>query len=291
MTLPSTDTIITYPSAETRSQGVVIHVEPLPDGRSAVLLDRTAAHPVDTAWPDQPADRAALHTEHGRLEIIDLVTGGIHEDRLHLGADLPVRTGTEGWVFVVAHIIDGAAPGEGSTVRVEVDAEYRAALSAGHTACHLAALALDAALANQWTKPAPVDALGNPAFDSLAIRSSRIGPYQSDDVYRLGKSLRRKGFPATGFNDLERITEEVNGRLATWIAGGGAVRIAAPSPGLSGRRSWKCRLPEGDVSIPCGGTHVSDLAELGAVTITLDPVAVQGATEITMRTTAGRSHR
>lgn len=291
MTLPTTDTIITYPAGHTRSSGTVVHVEALPDGRSAVLLDRTAAHAVDTAWPDQPADHATLNTEQGRVEVVDILTGGIHDNNLFLGRDLPVRTGTEGWVFVVAHIIDATAPAEGATVQVEVDTERRAALSAGHTACHLAALALDAAVADRWTKPAPVDALGHPAFDALAIQSSRISPDGSEDVYRLGKSLRRKGFPATAFDDVEEITARVNDRLADWIAAGGRVHIDTAGQGLSDRRSWECDLPEAHVSIPCGGTHVSNLADLARVTVALSATDAGNATEITMITTVERTHQ
>ena len=84
--------------------------------------------------------------------IDDAVMGGVHDGALLLGRDLPVRTGTEGWVFVVAHVIEGEPPGEGEVVEVVVDAELRGALCAGHTACHLASLALDGALADAWTR-------------------------------------------------------------------------------------------------------------------------------------------
>ena len=57
-----------------------------------------------------------------------------------------------------------------------VDAAHRAALSAGHTGCHVAALALNAALAGRWRKPGRADGLGHPDFDQLAIVSSRIEP-------------------------------------------------------------------------------------------------------------------
>lgn len=285
MTLPTTDTVVTYPGGDTVSSGIVLHVEALPGGRSAVILDRTAAHPVDTAWPDQPADHAVLHTDEGDRSTVDVVVGAIDDGQLYLGPDVPVRTGTEGWVFVVAHVVEGPPPEIGAAVRVEVDEDYRRALSAGHTACHLASLALDAAVADRWTKPAPVDALGNPAFDALAIQSSRIGDRRSEDVYRLGKSLRRKGLPASAFDDLDGITGRVNSQLAAWIAAGGRVRIDAPGPGLSDRRCWQCRLPDGEASIPCGGTHVVDIAALGHVTVALSAVDTGSATEITMHTT------
>ena len=54
MSLPASDTIVTYPDGDLTSAGIVTLVEPLPDGRTAVVLDRTAFHPVDPVWPDQP---------------------------------------------------------------------------------------------------------------------------------------------------------------------------------------------------------------------------------------------
>lgn len=285
MTLPTTDTAITYPDGATCSDGTVLHVEELSDGRSAVLLDVTAFHPVDTAWPDQPADRGTLTTSHGTQPIVDAVTGGIYDGVLHVGADLPVRTGTEGWVFVIAHIIEGAAPQAGETVRVEVDPSHRAALSAAHTACHLASLALDAALADAWTKEAPTDALGNPAFDSLAIQESRITPHHSIDTYRIGKSLRRKGFTVTALDDLDVITDRTNAQLAAWTTAGASVQIDRDNDALSARRTWVCELPEGHTNIPCGGTHLTNLDDISAITVTLAAEPVDGGMELIMQTT------
>ncbi|MEU1973468.1 metal-dependent hydrolase [Microbacterium sp. NPDC019599] len=286
MPLPDVDTHVTYPDGATGSTGTVLHVEPVDGGRAAVLLDTTAFHPVDTAWPDQPADRGALHTADGDRPIVEAVTGGIHEGRLHLGGDLPVRTGTDGWTFVVAHLVEGEPPAVGSTVRVAVDEDHRAALSAGHTACHLASLALDAALAGAWTKPAPVDGLGNPAFDSLAIQSSRITPHGSVDSYRIGKSLRRKGFDPAVLDDLESIATAANAHLADWVAAGGVIRIERTDAALSARRAWVCELPQGTVSIPCGGTHVHDVSDFAAISVSLAVAEVEGGREVTMTTTA-----
>ena len=285
MTLPTTDTSITYPDGATSSDGTVLHVEELTGGRYAVLLDVTAFHPIDTAWPDQSADRGTFTTSHGTQPIVDALTGGIYDGALHVGAELPVRTGTEGWVFVVAHIIEGTAPQIGETVRVEVDPSHRAALSAAHTACHLASLALDAALADAWAKEAPTDALGNPAFDSLAIQESRITPYHSIDTYRIGKSLRRKGFTVTALDDLDVITDRTNAQLAAWTTAGASVHIDRDNDALSARRTWVCELPEGHTNIPCGGTHLTNLDDISAITVTLAAEPVEGGTKLIMQTT------
>lgn len=285
MPLPETDTIITYPDGAVASSGTVLHVEPLADGTSAVLLDRTALHPVDTAWPDQPADRGSMLVDGAEASVVDAVTGGIRDGALLLGTDLAVRTGTDGWTFVVAHIVDGPPPAPGAAVQIRVDADYRRALSQAHTACHLAALALDDALADAWTKPATLDALGNPAFDQLAIQSSRIQPNRSTDTYRVGKSLRRKGFDPASLDALDAVAARVNATLASWTAAGGAVSIEREDQSLSARRLWVCELPGGRTRIPCGGTHVTDLRDLPVVHVALALARSEGAAELTMVTT------
>lgn len=286
--IPASGTTVTYPTGATASRGVVRHVVDAGDGRTAVILDETAFHPVDTAWPDQPADHGVLRSADGELAVVDAVVGATQGDGLLLGPDVPVRTGTEGWTFVVAHLVEGEASVEGDTVDVVVDPEHRAALSAGHTACHLASLALDAALADAWRKDAPADALGAPAFDALAIQESRIVPDGSRDVYRIGKSLRRKGFDPGALDDLEALAARVDAQLADWIASGGEVRIERDGDALADRRMWVCELPGGAARIPCGGTHVASLRVLASATVAFTAAPVDGGLELVMTTTARR---
>ena len=220
----------------------------------------------------------------GEAPIIDGVTGGIREGELLLGRDLPVRMGTAEWTFVVAHVVDGAAPAEGDTVEVTVDAGYRRALSAGHTACHLASLALDEALAEAWTKPVSTDALGAPGFDAAAIQSSSILPHGSLDVYRVGRSLRKKGFDPAALHDLEAVAARTNAALDAWVATGAPVRIERDDDALSARRTWVCELPEHVARIPCGGTHLTGLGGVDAITVALESAEVPGGLELRMRT-------
>lgn len=282
-------TRVTYPAGATSSTGTVAHVTDAGGGRFAVVLDVTAFHPVDTAWPDQPADRGTLRISDTVYDVVDAVVGATAGEELLLGRDVPVRTGTEGWTFVVAHLVEGAAPAVGQTAEVEVDADYRAALSAGHTACHLASLALDDALAEAWTKSVPTDALGAPAFDALAIQESRIVADSSLDTYRIGKSLRRKGFDPAALGDLAALAARVDARLGEWIAAGGAVRIETSGDALADRRTWVCELPGAEARIPCGGTHVSSLADLASATVAFQTREAEGGLELVMTTTAVRS--
>lgn len=284
--IPASGTVVTYPAGDVASTGTVLHVVDVGSGRTAVVLDRTAFHPVDTAWPDQPADRGALRIGDRRLEVVDAVVGAAREDELLLGADVPVRTGTEGWTFVVAHIVADGQPAEGDVVEVSVHPEYRAALSAGHTACHLASLALDHGLAGAWRKDVPRDPLGAPAFDALAIERSRITPGGSRDEYRIGKSLRRKGFDPEALTDTAGLAERVNERLAAWVLAGGAVRVDRDGDTLADRRTWVCSLEEGEARIPCGGTHLTALSELSRVTVAFDVEEADGGQRLIMTTTA-----
>jgi alanyl-tRNA synthetase len=190
---------------------------------------------------------------------------------LRLSDSLPARLGSDGWNFVVVHVVPAGHPLEiGANAIVEVDEKHRYGLSSGHTACHLAALALNDALAVHWSKDVRRDSLGTPDFDGAAIQRSTIRPYGAADTYRLGKSLRKSGFGADdALARLPEIEERVNTRLAEWIGADSPVHIRRASDLLSERRFWVCALPDATATIPCGGTHITNLAELRAATIQL----------------------
>lgn len=283
---PLSDTIVDYPAGATSSRGVAVATLPLPDALG-VVLDRTAFHAVDAGWPDQPADRGTLEVGGVAHPVRDAIVGATEGGAIIVGRDIPVRTGTEGWAFVVVHLLaPDVAVEVGAAAQVTVNEGYRRALSAGHTACHLASLALDAALAGAWRKDVPPDALGAPGFDALACESSRIGENASLDVYRVGKSLRRKGFDPAALDDLDAIAASANDRLAAWVATGAGIRIDRDGDHLGDRRRWVCELPDGDAVIPCGGTHVNSLTELAAVRVDLERDEVEGGLSLTMTTTA-----
>ncbi|QHC68572.1 metal-dependent hydrolase [Rathayibacter sp. VKM Ac-2759] len=264
------DTLITYPDGATAGSSTVVHAEQLPDGRWGVVLAETPAHPVDPTWPDQGPDQGALVADGVRHPLLDARIGAWQDGALHVGERLPARLGTPDWSFVVVHVLADPLP-LGAPVSVEIDAEYREELSRGHTACHLASLALNAAVADLWSKPAREDSLGRPDFDQAAIQSSVIRRSGSTDVYRLGKSLRRSGFDTARLRDeLPSITARIDALLAGWIGADAEVRIERDDSRLSTRRSWRCEVtPDGDATIPCGGTHVGRLSALGRVSVAL----------------------
>ena len=284
MTLPSADTVVTYPTGQLSGTATVLHTEAAAGGLTAVLLDATPCHPVDAGWPDQGPDRAMLSWPGGASDVRDCPVGATDGAVLYLGADVPVHPGAAGWAFVVVHLVADAPP-VGQQVTVAVDPEHRGALSLGHTGCHLAALALNRALAGRWSKELPADGLGTPNFDAAANSSSRILPRGSIDTYRLNKSLRRKGFAAEGLaEDLPSLQESLNASLASWIDANAPVRVDRDGDRLTDRRSWVCTLPEGEVSIPCGGTHARALGELGALRAKLTLADDGGTTVLTMTT-------
>ncbi|AWB94821.1 metal-dependent hydrolase [Agromyces badenianii] len=289
MTHPGHDTRVTYPDGALEADGLVLHTASAGDGLVAVITDTTSFHPVDAAWPDQPADSGSLFVGGTEYPIVDAVVAASDGSALHLGADVPVRKGTEGWAFLVAHLVrDGAGIAEGDPVTVRADAAARRALSIGHTACHAASLALNRALAGDWSKPARQDALGAPDFDGIAITSSRILPNASVDVYRLNKSLRRAGFDtaAVAAERLDELAASVTATIAEWAAAEAEVRIDRDGDGLTDRRYWVAELPGGTARIPCGGTHAGSLGELGSVRVEFEAGEDAGTPVLTMRTHA-----
>ncbi|MFB7378529.1 metal-dependent hydrolase [Kitasatospora purpeofusca] len=271
MTLPTTH--VSFPAGAVTGESTVLAVHPLDGGRYAVVTGATPFHPLDHTWPDQPADLGTLTVDGVELAVVDCLTGAVGPEggQVLVGADIPVRRGDEEWSWLVLHVL-AADPGDivGRTAALAVDAGRRGALSASHSGCHLLALALNEALAPRWRKdPGRTDAFGHPDFDSLAMASSVMDTEASTDTYRLGKSLRKKGFTAEATEEfpaladaLPELTEAVNRRLAGWVAADAQVRIDVPGPELTARREWHCELPEGAARIFCGGTHLHHLGEL-----------------------------
>ncbi|WOE85679.1 alanyl-tRNA editing protein [Aeromonas veronii] len=241
-----------------------------------LVTDLTPFHPQSHLWPDQPGDVGNARWEGGEAAIGPCRMGAISPDgELFVDTAIPVKRGAEGWRFVVVHPLTGDHElAVGSQVELQVDSAARHALSLGHSGCHLAALALNRVLIPYWRKEVSErDALGQPDFDRLAIQSSRVEPCGSREQYRIGKSLRKKGVNSEALlADLAVIEEKVNQQLADWIAAGGEIRRSRAGEAIIDSRYWHCMLEGQEVTIPCGGTHVASLAELGEVRVQLTQV-------------------
>ncbi len=290
MPLPLDDTLVSYPAGTLFERAVVLYaaIPPVAGAADRIYLvtDRTCAHPVDPRWPDQGPDRGSVGIGGQQFALLDCVIGATDGSTLFVGEDVPVRRGEPGWAFLVVHAVaaDAPMPAEGDEIEVTVDGAHRAALSAGHTGCHVAALALNAAMAGRWRKPVNTDGLGHPDFDQLAIVSSRITPHGAIDSYRIGRSLRKKGFDVEGLAaTLPAIAAAANRSLADWVATGAPVDIDVSGPRLTDLREWVCVLPEGTQRIACGGTHLRSLTELGSITVELAGDVAAG--ELVMTTT------
>lgn len=270
----STPTIVTFADGAVAGAGTVTRVESGTDG-TIVVVDSTPFHPVDHTWPDQPGDDGTIAADGGTVQVTEALMAAVSDEgEFAVGGDIPVKRGAEGWTWLVGHRIEGAAPvwlAEGASVSLSVDGTRRAGLSRGHTACHLASLALDLALADLWRKDPGADALGTPDFEGRANQSSRIHENGAIDEYRLGKSLRRAGFDTETFAaTVSEREERINAQLAAWVASAASSRIETDGPTIIDRRRWHCELPQGEAVILCGGTHVDSLAEFAAITVTLD---------------------
>lgn len=288
----STPTIVSFAGGAITGDGTVTRVESGTDGTVVVVVDATPFHPVDHTWPDQPGDTGTLSSDDVTIPVTEALMAAVSDEgEFAVGGDIPVKRGAEGWTWLVAHRIDGAAPAwltDGSRVRLTVDAARRAGLSRGHTACHLASLALDLAVAGLWRKDPGEDALGNPDFEGRANQSSRIHEEGAVDEYRLGKSLRRAGFDTETFAaTLADREQRINAQLAAWIAAGATSRVETEGPTIVDRRRWHCALPEGEAVILCGGTHVRALSEFSSISVSLDLTDPQLLVMTTTATAAG----
>ncbi|PKH06477.1 metal-dependent hydrolase [Moritella sp. Urea-trap-13] len=260
------------------------------DTGSYVVTENTPFHPVSHIWPDHPADKGFLVLAGTKYAVIDCLTGAfdIENNKLHVGADIPVKRGEAGWHFVVVHELAlDAVINLSDDVELIVDANYQGALSRGHSAGHLASFALNKVLEQAyWRKDASrKDALNNRDFHSYAQELSLVSENQSTDTYRLGKTLKKRGLNvAEMLTDLAEIEARVNDVLATWLATKAPVVMKCEGDALTDSRFWCCDLGIGEsITMPCGGSHVQSLAEYNAIKIVL---TLKSEQDLEMITTA-----
>ncbi|GLR07230.1 metal-dependent hydrolase [Vibrio hyugaensis] len=247
-----------------------------------VVTDVTPFHPVSHIWPDHPADKGTLTIKGMKFEVVDCQVGAVElaSGELYIGQAIPVKRDTEGWAFVVVHVLPFTDTFDaGDIALLEVDKEYQLSLSRGHSAGHIAYLALNKVLAqNYWRKDADrKDPHGNYDFNSYAQETSFVTQDKCLDTYRLGKTLRKRGLnSADMLSDLKSIEQQVNVLLGDWLKRDAAITVDCHGEHLTDSRYWQCDLGEGEIAvIPCGGTHASHLNDFGSILVTLVEVDAQ----------------
>lgn len=266
----------------------VVQMKQEDDGQSYIVTQSTPFHPVSHIWPDHPADRGHIQHNNHVYSVRDCVVGAVElaTSTLYIAQDIPVKRDTDGWAFVVVHIIAGQVEmATGDTITLTVDRCYQQSLSRGHSAGHLSSLALNKVLhSDYWRKtPSRKDELGHHDFHSYAQTKSDVTPDLSTDTYRLGKTLRKRGLnSADVLAALDEIAAQMNQQLHAWIALKTPVVMRREGDHLTDSRYWQCDLAtEGNIEIPCGGTHIVSFAEYKAITVAFTLISEQ---EIVMQT-------
>lgn len=262
-------------------------------GHQWLITESTPFHPISHIWPDHPADKGYIEYGSHTIPVLNCLTGVIElsTNTLFVDKDIPVKRGEEGWVFVVVHQLDTALTIDvNEHVTLHVDRDYQDALSRGHSAGHLASLALNKVLhSNYWRKQADrLDELNHYDFNSYAQETSFVTEDRCVDTYRLGKTLRKRGLnSANVLEDLDKIAGLINEQLMLWLALGCDIHMDCKGPLLTDSRYWVCHLgEEGLVEMPCGGTHSSSFKDFTAIMVEL---VVQDEQYIQMITTSEKS--
>ncbi|MFA0087296.1 alanyl-tRNA editing protein [Vibrio sp. 10N.261.51.F12] len=256
-----------------------------------IVVENTPFHPVSHIWPDHPADIGWVTIKGECYQVFDCLVGAVElaTTTLYVGKEIPVKRDTEGWLFVVVHRVkEKLELLSDQAISLKVDRDYQLSLSRGHSAGHIASLALNKVLANQyWRKVADrTDGLGHYDFNSYAQEKSEVFPERCVDLYRLGKTLKKRGLnTADVLADLVQIESEVNAVLQHWLAKPTSIRMRLEGPYLTSSRYWEWEMSDAVVVMPCGGTHVSSTAELSQVSIELQMIE---STYIQMHTYVNR---
>ncbi len=257
-----------------------------------IVTKETPFHPVSHIWPDHPEDKGVLQINNVEYPVLTCQTGAVElsTGELYIDKDIPIKRGEEGWIFVVSHLISKDADiAVENTVEIKVDKEYQDSLSRGHSAGHIAYLALNKVLhANYWRKDADrKDELGHYNFNSYAQETSFVTEDHCEDVYRLGKTLRKRGLnSAEMMSDLESIAAQVNQQISVWLALENEVSIECEGKALTDSRYWIADFGiDGVAKLPCGGTHVSSFKEYQEINVQLN---AQGEQELLMLTRSSK---
>ncbi|MDR1481697.1 MAG: hypothetical protein LBI74_03635 [Synergistaceae bacterium] len=265
----------TFHKGSLRERSVVTYIVPYGDSH-VIVSETTPFHPRDYQWPDHPADRGFIENSLGRrYDLADVVFVGRDPDgNICVDSGIPAKKNDPGWSFCVGHVILGVRPNlsEGDPIILQVDNSYRWRLSRAHSAAHVMSFALNQSFAQRWRRKIPyIDDMGNPNFDAVALEKSNISPLSCVDRYRLGKSLKRRGFTVDGLkDDISRYEEEINRMIDEWMQNDAPISVESDGDNLTSIKCWNTTLDGVDVEMPCNGTHVSRLSEIGTIIVNFE---------------------
>ena len=84
--------------------------------------------------------------------------------------------------------------------------------------------------------------------------------------------MRKKGFDRDAFlSDLPGRSLTINDIVRQMLAVPMSVTVAPTEGYLADRRVWSTILNCATVSMPCGGTHISDLSQIDEINVVLMP--------------------
>ncbi len=230
MTLPPTLELFRQDSTLAECTATVLAADPL----QGVILDRTVCYPLGGG---QAGDTGTLWLGDVPLAITDT--------RKHKSAE-GVATGA------IAHVLaadDLARIPVGATVRVAIDAARRRKLMRFHTTTHL--------LCHLVARP--VDGCSITA-DSARLDFVMTEPLDKDELSAGLQGLVQQAWPVT-------VSQVSDTELD---ANPGLVKSMSVQPPRGSGQVRTIHIGRGDTLIdlqPCGGTHVANTAEIGAVRV------------------------
>ena len=210
------------------------------DGTFAVVLDRTVAYP---AGGGQPSDGGRIVAADGGATFLVSEVKSADGSVLHLGAFEDAGAGAESLPV-------------GVDVVVSIDPERRLLHARIHSAGHL----LDVAMTNVGYGPnvlAPAKGLHGPDAAYVEYQGKVEGLDKDELMEKLAAEMNRLveagGKTASATMSYDDAAKACGGTLPPYIPEGSEPRVVT--------------ILENTEGCPCGGTHVADVSEIGAVAV------------------------
>ncbi len=249
----------------------IIGVMKYEDGTILIAKD-SPFYPKNYKWPDQLYDNGIIVIGNKKFAVTKAYTAALINDHLYIDQEITKQDSPPNKIIPAHYLPDLQEFSEldliGKTVTLSVNYETRYRVSAAHSIAHFMSLALNKATNSIWSKVYDTDDLGNYNLDKAAIYQSSITELKSVDIYRFGKSLKKKGFDKNILiENLDKINREVNSTLNNWLTQGAEITVEYKSKEISDTRLWKSTIDSTVVTIPCGGTHINNINEVKGVNV------------------------